>query len=56
MSVYLHRIIETKGKDGKWELVKWYTPFKKRWDGDEPDINIENPCPLNKHNMVFDNA
>ena len=56
MSVYLHRVIETKDKDGNWELLKWYTPFKKRWDGDEPDIKIKNPCPLNNHNMVFDNA
>ena len=56
MSVYLHRVIEAKDKDGNWELLKWYTPFKKRWDGDEPDIKIKNPCPLNNHNMVFDNA
>ena len=56
MSTYLHRIIEVKNKDGKWETLKWYTPFKKKWDGDKPDIDVDNPCPLASHNMVFDNS
>jgi hypothetical protein len=35
MSVYMHCFIEVKDKDGKWNLVKWYTDEK--FDKFEPN-------------------
>lgn len=53
MSVYLHRLVETQDKDGKWCLVTWYTNFKKEFENDKPDIGSDAQFPLKRHNNTY---
>lgn len=56
MSVYLHRLVETREKDGKWHLSTWYTDFKKVFENDTPDIGSDTQFPLKRHNITYSNA
>lgn len=56
MSVYLHRLVEAKGKDGNWRMLRWYSKYDDNDMYCDPDPEINASFPMVRHEDVCDNA